>query len=83
MNELFSALTLICLLVLIVSCFATNTTVHAGDILQYFHFLLYDYTVISAFILDVLLVAYIGCWMPSGHRISFESIEHLSILEIV
>ena len=83
MNELLSASTLICLLVLIVSCFAANTTVRAGDVLQYFYFLLYDHTVISAFILDVPLVAYIGRWMPSGHIVSFESIEHLSLLEIV
>ena len=47
------------------------------------YFLLYDHTVISAFILDVPLVAYIGRWMPSGHIVSFESIEHLSLLEIV
>jgi len=37
-NELLSASTLICLLVLIVSCFAANTTVRAGDVLQYFYF---------------------------------------------
>ena len=77
-----TASTLICLLVFIVSCLPL-TLLYALAILTVLLFLLYDHTVISAFILDVPLVVYIGRWMPSGHIVSFESIEHLSLLEIV